>query len=113
MFFDVDDTLVDFGTAARSALPAVLGAGVDYALWTSLKHYSRFTSGELDFDTMRATRMADFLTMIGRPDDAPRAAELEAARMDRMVATYTLYPDVAGCLSSFTIEPRGTTRYRC
>src|SRR2546428_14116620 len=70
VFFDVDDTLVDFGTAARGALPAVLGAGVDYALWTSLKHYSRFTSGELAFDTMRTTRMADFLRRIGRPEDA-------------------------------------------
>ena len=98
MFFDVDDTLVDFGTAARGALPAVLGAGVDYALWTSLKHYSRFTSGELDFDTMRTTRMADFLTMIGRPEDAPRAAEFEAARIERLVASYALYPDVATCL---------------
>jgi putative hydrolase of the HAD superfamily len=98
VFFDVDDTLVDFGTAARNALPAVLGVGVDYGLWTSLNHYARFTSGEWDFDTMRTTRMADFLTMIGRPEDAARAAELEAARMERLVAGYRLHPDVAACL---------------
>jgi hypothetical protein len=83
---------VDFGTAARNALPAVLGAGVDYALWTSLKHYSCFTSGELGFDTTRTTRMTDFLAMIGRPEDAPRAAELEAARMDQIIASNALYP---------------------
>jgi putative hydrolase of the HAD superfamily len=87
VFFDVDDTLVDFAAASRPALEHVLGAKVDFEQWQNLPHYDRFVSGELDFDAMRALRMADFLATLGRHDEDP--VGLEAARMAYLAASYT------------------------
>lgn len=98
VFLDVDDTLVDFDRAARASLGATLGADADYELWRTLDHYRRYESGELDFQTMRDLRMADFLAMVGRDDDVPSAPGLEARRFDGLAQHYALYDDVLPCL---------------
>jgi putative hydrolase of the HAD superfamily len=100
VFFDVDDTLVDFASAARAALTTALGPRADYRLWSGLDHYGRFLSGELAFQTMRQLRMADFLRLLGREDEQSRAPEYERARMAALVAGYRLFPDVPACLAA-------------
>ena len=81
VFFDVDDTLVDFAAAASAGLIEAV-PGADYADWLAMaqSHYDRYTSGELDFQTMRDQRMAAFLAGLGRPADPQTAAAAEASR---------------------------------
>lgn len=100
VFFDVDDTLVDFDAAARAALADTLGPEADYDLWIGLTHYERFNRGELDFQTMRHTRMADYLALLGREADVPRAEALEALRFDALFDRYVLFDDVLPCLTA-------------
>ena len=86
MLFDVDDTLVDFGGAARLALADVVlehlaGDDADatglvdaaHVAWqqVSEREYERFTSGEVDFDQMRLNRMAAFLACDRAPGRRP------------------------------------------
>ena len=100
VFLDVDDTLVDYETAGRRAFVTALGADADYEVFTSLDHYSRFLSGEFGFAEMRERRMADFLALIGRPDDVPHAAEIERRRFDGLAEHYALFGDVRPCLAA-------------
>ncbi len=101
VFFDVDDTLVDFDAAARRSFAAVLGTDVAYADWVALSasHYPRFTSGELSFADMRDERMMAFLAALNRPSDRVTAAGIEARRMAAIEASYTLFDDVPPCLA--------------
>jgi putative hydrolase of the HAD superfamily len=98
VFFDVDDTLVDYETAASRSFRAVLGADADYVVWKQLDHYDRFMSGELGFQEMRDLRMVDYLTAIGRSGDVARAAEIERARFDGLAQHYALFDDALPCL---------------
>jgi putative hydrolase of the HAD superfamily len=96
VFFDVDDTLVDFDSAARIAFRAVFGESADYTDWTALSRqwYPRHPK-ELSWQAMRVGRTAAFLESLGRDDDA---REAEAHRMGVVAASYRLFPDVADCL---------------
>jgi putative hydrolase of the HAD superfamily len=98
VFLDVDDTLVDYQTAARAAFGNALGSLDGYDEFHQLDHYERFLSGEFDFQTFRDTRMADFLVRAGRDDDVARAVEIERERFEGLDSHYALYEDVAGCL---------------
>jgi len=93
VFLDIDDTLVDYRTASRSAFHAVLGAEADYDAFITQPHYERYLAGELGFDEMRDLRMADYLRAIGRDADAADAPELERRRFDGLVPLCRLFPD--------------------
>ena len=99
VFFDVDDTLVDWHGAAEAAHRQVFGSEVAYRDWVSMNHYSRFATGEWGFEEMRTHRMSDFLSAIGRVQDVSRAAELEARRMELIMAGCALFDDVEQCLA--------------
>jgi putative hydrolase of the HAD superfamily len=90
VFLDVDDTLVDYDFAARSSFRATLGPDADYDAFTSLDHYERFLTGNIDFQEMRETRMRDYLLLLERDDD-PEA--LETARYAGLAAHYRLFED--------------------
>ena len=114
MLFDVDDTLVDFGGAARLALADVVqthlaGDGADAAgladaahrAWhqVSEREYERFTRGEVDFDQMRLNRMAAFLGAIGRPGADRLSHELlEEHRNTAIFGHFRVFDDVPACL---------------
>lgn len=100
VFLDVDDTLVDYDTAARRAFAAALGPDAGYERFTTLDHYSRFVSGELGFAEMRERRMADFLALVGRDAAVSSAAEIEQRRFDGLAEHYALFADVLPCLSA-------------
>jgi putative hydrolase of the HAD superfamily len=95
VFFDVDDTLVDYDTAARRSFTTVLGPDADYDAWLSLDHHARFLRGELDFQTMREQRMADFLASLDRDEDP---LEMEQRRFDGLADHYVLFHDVLPCI---------------
>lgn len=124
MLFDVDDTLVDFGGAARLALadvvrdhladlpdgphrldgpversPGLLDAA--HLAWQQVSEteYQRFTAGEVDFDQMRINRMAAFLRAIDRPGADRLSHELlEAHRNSAIFGHFQLFDDVPACL---------------
>jgi putative hydrolase of the HAD superfamily len=98
VFFDVDDTLVDYETAAYRSFRAALGDDADYDVWRGLEHYERFMSGELGFQEMRHLRMADYLVAIGRSADVPRAVEIERVRFDGVMEHCALFDDALPCL---------------
>lgn len=100
VFFDVDDTLVDFDAAARLGFLEALGEDVAYETWLALciEHYPRYTRGEVDFQTMRHERMMALLAGLGRPADRATATRLEARRMSTMESAYALFPDALPCL---------------
>jgi putative hydrolase of the HAD superfamily len=104
VFFDIDDTLVDFDTAARAAFRAVFGEA-DYEAWTAVSRrwYPRHPK-ELSWEAMRVGRTAAFLAMLGRSDDP---AATEARRMSRLAASYRLFPDVGVITNSESAHQRG------
>jgi putative hydrolase of the HAD superfamily len=98
VFFDVDDTLVDFDTAARAAFHAVFGESADYAAWITLSRqwYPRHPK-ELSWADMRVGRTAAFLQTLGRADDPDG---IEARRLGMAAAACRLFPDAADCLGA-------------
>ena len=92
VFFDVDDTLVDFDAAARGAFGTIFGEQADYAAWTALSRqwYPRHPKA-LSWEAMRVGRTGAFLESLGRTDD-PHATE--ARRMGIIEQTYEVFDDV-------------------
>lgn len=100
VFFDVDDTLVDYGATARRALDEAMAAGDQYELWQQISepHFARYYRGEVEFEAMRIERTAAFLRALGRDDAA--AAGYEQARFDALNRSFTLFDDVLPCLAA-------------
>jgi putative hydrolase of the HAD superfamily len=100
VFFDVDDTLIDYDAAARAAFHEVFGEDVSFEQWLVHcdPHFERYGRGEVDFETMRVERTADFLRVLGRPVPADGAAAVEAHRFALVGRRYTIFDDVPACL---------------
>jgi len=102
VFFDVDDTLVDYATTARLALDDAMGAAGEYELWQEISepYFRRYDRGEIEFAAMRIERTAHFLRELGREDDSRRAADLETARFAALNRSFVLFDDVLPCLAA-------------
>ena len=102
VFFDVDDTLVDYDRAARAGFHEVFGADADFALWlvASDPHFARYGRGEVGFQQMREERTADFLASAGRVVDRATSDEIEARRFALVGRSYELFDDVLPCLQA-------------
>ena len=111
VLFDVDDTLVDFAGAARSALldvaavfdgPAA-GNGrrlLDAWAQVSEREYERFLAGVVDFDQMLLDRMAAVVAVLD-PSGGQQLdpAALERLRNDSIFRHYRPYDDVPAALA--------------
>jgi putative hydrolase of the HAD superfamily len=99
VFFDVDDTLVDYTSTSRRALDESMGAGDSYALWEEISgpYFERHARGEVEFDPMRIERTAAFLRALGREADAGRAAAFEYARFTALSRSFVLFDDALAC----------------
>jgi putative hydrolase of the HAD superfamily len=104
ILFDIDDTLVDFTGASLRALQSAVRKhlgdvpqqDVD-AAWAAVseEQYSRYTSGELDFDTMLVERMAAFVVALGPAQAATEVhVAIEKDRTGRIFDHYALFGDV-------------------
>ena len=102
VFFDVDDTLVDYDSAARASFRSILGEQGDYDRFRSMEHYERYLDGTLSFSEMREQRMADYLTLI---DHAGDPVELERQRYDGLAEHYRLFDDALPCVDA--LKERG------
>jgi putative hydrolase of the HAD superfamily len=98
VFFDVDDTLIDYDRTSRAAFHLALGDDADFDSWVAMSdpHFQRYEHGEVSFQEMREQRMAHFLELSGRAGED--AAEVEASRFERLWSDYVLFDDVRPCL---------------
>jgi putative hydrolase of the HAD superfamily len=97
---DIDDTLVDFTSAARTALFALIGRDDMWPAWqhTTDEYVARAVSGELDPKTMRLQRTKAFLTDLGVLLDDETVAVLEDRRQTQMCSGWRLFADALPCL---------------
>lgn len=97
---DIDDTLVDFTSAARSALFTLIGRDDMWPAWqhTTDEYVARAVSGELDPRTMRMQRTKAFLTDMGVLLDDETVQVLEDRRQTQMCSGWRLFADALPCL---------------
>jgi putative hydrolase of the HAD superfamily len=97
---DIDDTLVDFTSAARSALFALIGRDDMWPAWqhTTDEFVARAVAGELDPSTMRLQRTKAFLIDLGVLLDDEAVAVLEDRRRSQMCSGWRLFADALPCL---------------
>src|SRR5690606_33347710 len=83
-----DDTLVDFTSASRAALTAMIGRSDMWSLWERItdEYVGRVVDGELDYPTMHRRRTAAFLDALGVAVDEADAARFERRRAAGMRA---------------------------
>lgn len=99
---DIDDTLVDFTRAARSALFALIGRDDMWQAWQRVtdEFVARAVAGELDPKAMREQRTkAFFADQLDILLDEETLAALEHRRMTRMCTGWRLFADAIPCLN--------------
>lgn len=97
---DVDDTLVDFSTASRGALAAMIGRADMWLVWEQIteRHVSMVVDGELDYPNMHRQRTKAFLQELGVVVSDDVAARFERRRAAAMRSSFELFDDVLPCL---------------
>lgn len=99
---DVDDTLVDYDRSMRAGLREMLGRDDAWPDWCAAteRHYLRFTSGEIDFDSMRWQRTKAFFASRGEFLGDEEVVEREERRMAAVRRSWRLFADALPCLRS-------------
>jgi putative hydrolase of the HAD superfamily len=110
VLFDLDDTLLDHGSASRAGLlqhPDVVERGLDSAdafdRWRRLEehHYPRYLRGELGHREQRRVRVREFLAPLGVVLEADADADAWFADFQRAAyAAWSLFDDVLPCLQA-------------
>lgn len=97
---DIDDTLIDFTTAARKALCGMIGRDDMWPAWQRMteEHVARVVAGELDSGSMRLARTKAFLADLGAVVDDELAHRLEDRRRAEVDEAWALFDDVVPCL---------------
>jgi putative hydrolase of the HAD superfamily len=98
---DIDDTLVDFTRASRSALFAMIGRDDMWPAWQEVTDafVARVVAGELSPKAMREQRTkAFFAEQLGILLDDPTVAVLEERRRSQMCRGWRLFSDALPCL---------------
>jgi putative hydrolase of the HAD superfamily len=111
IFFDVDDTLLDYRTAERVAALRFLDHFSDIlhferqafaSLWHDLmvKHYARFLAGEVDWAGQRRARMRELFQLAQQPIADETADEHFEIYRTCFEASWQLFPDVIPALDA-------------
>jgi putative hydrolase of the HAD superfamily len=106
---DVDDTLIDYGASARSALgllldallgPAAPSLGAVWPLWQEItdRHSAAVVAGRIAHSDMRRQRTKAFFTHLGRDIDDTAADRGEDLRLAAMQDGWQLFDDALPCL---------------
>jgi putative hydrolase of the HAD superfamily len=98
--FDIDDTVIDFTSTARSALFALIGRDDMWTAWQRAtdEYVARAVAGELDYVTMRRERTKAFFADLGALLDDEAVAVLEDRRLAQMCSGWRLFDDAVPCL---------------
>ncbi len=108
VIFDLDDTLVDHGSAFRAATRALydsLDSSVPFAQFAATwaeshrRQYDRYLAGELSYDGQRLARVRDTVDPTLPDDEADRVFGTYLAAYE---ASWTLFPDVLDCLQQLS-----------
>ena len=108
IFFDIDDTLVDYKAAERAAALVFYQDHMDHdhetpdafiVRWQTVteKHFQRYLSGELSFQGQRRTRLREIFAADRALADAD-ADHLFAGYLRRYEQNWRLHADVEECL---------------
>ena len=104
ILFDIDDTLLDHGAAARAgaiALHESVGASVSVEEFVSLwgaaleRHIARYLAGEVTYQEQRRARIREVVDVTLTDAGADRLFENYLAAYE---AGWSLFPDVTACL---------------
>lgn len=97
---DLDDTLLDSQSAARSSLRELLGTDRAWPVWerTTDRYYARFVNAQLPFDVMCVERTRAFFAAFGEHIDYAEAERRESRRMEAMQRAWGLFDDALDCL---------------
>lgn len=100
MCLDIDDTLIDFTSAGRGALAAMIGRADMWPLWDEITeaHVAMVVAGTLDYTQMHVRRTKSFLAELGVQLDELDASRFEQSRAQLMRSSWRLYDDVIECL---------------
>lgn len=83
VFFDVDDTLIDYQHAARTAFQHALGADADYDAFSALDHHMLFDDA---LARLAALRERDIrIALITNNEGTHQRAKTAAVGLDRLV----------------------------
>jgi putative hydrolase of the HAD superfamily len=119
IFFDLDDTLLDYTSAMRAAagmfwadhLDAFADFGIDSftTLWESLaaKYGQRAISGEVSFHDQQRLRLAELFERVGRAISPRQAEEMFGRYFEDFRRNWRLFPDVWPCLNALSPVPLG------
>jgi putative hydrolase of the HAD superfamily len=119
VFFDLDDTLLDYQSAMRAAAGmfwadhlnvfGAMGRETFVAQWESLA--ARLTqqsiAGEIPWEDQRRLRMTELFAQAGRAITPYQAEELFGRYFEHFKANWRLYPDVRPCLDELAGLPMG------
>ena len=108
IFFDIDDTLVDYKAAERAAALVFYQDHMDQenetpeafiVRWQAVteKHFQRYLSGELSFQGQRRSRLREIFAANGALADSD-ADQMFTAYLQRYEQNWRLHPDVDECL---------------
>ncbi len=104
IFFDIDDTLVDHGSAIRAAVETLhQSAAVTVSLeefslaWTAAlkRHFDRYLAGELSYESQRRARVRDTIDPTLSDNACDRMFAVYVASYE---ANWSLFSDVKPCL---------------
>jgi len=104
IFFDIDDTLVDHGSAVRAAVEALhCTVAVNISLekfflaWTDAlaRQFGRYLAGEISYEEQRRARVRETID----PTLSDKAADqIFSMYLANYEANWSLFPDVGPCL---------------
>lgn len=108
IFFDIDDTLVDYKAAERAAALVFYQDHMDHASetpdafivrWQAVteKHFQRYLSGELSFQGQRRARLREIFAADRALADSD-ADQMFAGYLQRYEQNWRLHSDVEACL---------------
>jgi haloacid dehalogenase superfamily, subfamily IA, variant 3 with third motif having DD or ED/haloacid dehalogenase superfamily, subfamily IA, variant 1 with third motif having Dx(3-4)D or Dx(3-4)E len=112
IFFDIDDTLLDYKTSQDKAALVFAKKYANYiqspedfaGVWDQLteRHMARYLSGEISFQEQRRCRVIESLGLTLSPQDADRIFDEYYQIYE---ASWSLFPDVESTLEKLTDFP--------
>ncbi|HET7627845.1 MAG TPA: HAD family hydrolase [Bacillales bacterium] len=109
IFFDVDETLLDFKGAEYTAVQALhrefahvfpFSSDGFYKIWCTVgkKHYAKFLDGIVTFEQQKVERIREIFGEVGRIITDADAANIFQLYLTRFEESWQLFDDVSGCL---------------
>ncbi|NBI28706.1 HAD family hydrolase [Chengkuizengella marina] len=109
IFFDIDDTLLDFKEAEHQGVkkfynkfPDVINIKEDkfYDHWCTIgkKHFNRFLKGELTFEEQKAERIKEIFHLVKLPLDDVTAGQYFSIYLTHFEESWQAFDDVIPCL---------------